>query len=94
LEASKANGDKVCPGYNEAIALTGMVANFLASLPPPPPLLPHAPLMATYEGQEVPPPPGVSRRRRDPPHGVVINPPPPVEPEPEPFIDLLSDENE
>jgi hypothetical protein len=50
--------------------------------------------MAAYEGQEVPPPPDIPRRRHDHPHGVVINPPPPAELEPEPFIDLVSDEEE
>jgi hypothetical protein len=90
LEASKADEDKVCPGYSEAIKLTGMVTNHLASLPPPPPLPPHEPPMAAYKGQEVPL--GVSRRRHDHPHGVVINPPPPAEPEH--FIDLVSDEDE
>jgi hypothetical protein len=91
LEASKADKDKVYPGYNEAIKLTGMVANHLASLPPLPP---HTPPMAAYEGQEVPLPLSVLRRRHDHPHGVVINPPPPAEPEPDHFIDLVSDEDE
>jgi hypothetical protein len=64
MEASKADEDEVCPGYNEAIKLTGLVANHLASLPPPSPHPPHARPFADYEGQEVPPPPGVSRRQR------------------------------
>jgi hypothetical protein len=42
LEASKANEDKIFSGYNDGIALTGMVAEHLALLPPPPPLPPHA----------------------------------------------------
>jgi hypothetical protein len=62
LEASKADEDAVYPGYSESIKLTGLMANHLASLPPPPPLPPHARPFADYEGQEVPPPPGVSRR--------------------------------
>jgi hypothetical protein len=78
LEASKADENTICPGYSEAIKLTGLVANHLASLPPPPPLPQHARPFADYEGQEVPPPPGVSRRQRryDHPQGVVINLPP------------------
>jgi hypothetical protein len=48
--------------------------------------------MVNYEGQEVPPPPGVPRRRRDHPHGVVINPA--LQPQPEVFVDLVSDDNE
>jgi hypothetical protein len=55
LEASKADKDEVCPRYSEAIKLIGLVANHLASLPPP--LPPHARPFADYEGQEVPPPP-------------------------------------
>jgi hypothetical protein len=82
LEASKDDVDKISPGYSDAIVLTGMVAEHLASLPPQPPLPPHAPLQAAYEGQEVPPPPG----------GVVINPPP--QPEPEVFVDLVSEDEE
>jgi hypothetical protein len=52
LEASKADEEKVCPGYSEAIKLTGFVATHLASLPPPPPppLPPHAWPFADYEG--------------------------------------------
>jgi hypothetical protein len=71
-----------------------MVAVHLASLPPPPQLPPHVPLLAAYEGQEVPPPPGIPRRQRrhDHPHGVVINPPP--HPQPEVIIDLVSDNDE
>jgi hypothetical protein len=61
LEASKADEDKIFPGYSDAIALTSMVAEHLASMPPPPPLPPHAWPVADYEGQEVPPPPGVPR---------------------------------
>jgi hypothetical protein len=78
FEESKADEDKIFPGYSDIIALTGMVAEYMASLPPPPPLPPHAPLLVAYEGQEVPPPPGVRRRqlRHDHPNGVVINPPP------------------
>jgi hypothetical protein len=34
--------------------------------------------------------PGVSRRRRDHPHGVVINPP---QPQPEVFVDLVSNDD-
>jgi hypothetical protein len=94
LEASKADEDKIFPGYNDAIAPTGMVAEHLASLPPPPPLPPHARLVAYYEGQEVPPPLGVQRRRRrhDHPHGVVINPPP--QPQLKVIVDLVSDDEE
>jgi hypothetical protein len=90
LEASKADEDE----RQEALTLTGMVAWHLASLPPPPPLPPHAPLLAAYEGQEVPPPPGVPRRQRrhDHPHGVVINPPP--QPQPEVIVDLVSNDEE
>jgi hypothetical protein len=63
LEASKADEDEVCPGYSEAIKLTGLVANHLALLPPPPPPLPpHARPFIDYKGQEVPPPPGFLRR--------------------------------
>jgi hypothetical protein len=50
LEASKADEDKIFPGYSDAITLTGMVAEHLASLPPPPPLLPHVWPVADYEG--------------------------------------------
>jgi hypothetical protein len=50
LEASKADEDKIFPSYNDAIALTGMVAEHLASLPPPPPLPPYTRLVAHYEG--------------------------------------------
>jgi hypothetical protein len=60
LEASKADKDVVCPGYSEAIKLTGMVATHL----PPPPLPPHTRPFADYEG------------RHDHPRGVVINSPP------------------
>jgi hypothetical protein len=74
LEASKADEDEAYQNYNNDIALTGMVAEHLASLPPPPPLPPHARSVADYEGQEVPPPPSVPRRWRDHPHGAVINP--------------------
>jgi hypothetical protein len=49
LEASKAEKDVVCPGYSEAIKLTGLVATHLASLPPPPPLPPHAWPFADYK---------------------------------------------
>jgi hypothetical protein len=75
LEASKADEDEVCPGYSEAIKLRSLVANHMASLPPPPPLPPHARPFADYKGQEVPSPPRVSRRH-DHLQGVVINPPP------------------
>jgi hypothetical protein len=94
LEASKADEDEVCPGYSEAIKLTGLVATHLASLPQPPPLPPHARPFADYEGQEVPPPPRVScrQRRHDHPHGVVINPPP--QPQKEVYVNLVSDDDE
>jgi hypothetical protein len=59
LEASKAYEDHAFPDLQEALALTGMVAEYLASLPPPPQVPPHAPLLVVYEGQEVPPSPGV-----------------------------------
>jgi hypothetical protein len=93
LEASKADKDMVCLGYNEAIKLMGLVANHLSSLLPPPPLPSHARPFADYEGQEVPSPPGVSRRQRrhDHPQGVVINPP---QPQQEVIVDLVSDDNE
>jgi hypothetical protein len=61
LEASKADKDACFPDLQGALTLTGMVAQHLASLPPLPPLPPHAPLLAAYEGQEVPPPPGIPR---------------------------------
>jgi hypothetical protein len=54
LEASKADEDKAYPDYSDAIALMGMVAEHLASLPPPL-LPPHVRLVADYEGKEVPP---------------------------------------
>jgi hypothetical protein len=94
LDASKADEDKIFPGYNDAIPLMGMVAEHLASLPPPPPLHSHVRPVADYEGQEVPHPPGVRCRQRhhDHPHGVVINPPP--QPQPEVIIDLVSDDEE
>jgi hypothetical protein len=57
LEASKADEDKIFPGYIDVIALTSMVAEHLESLPPPPPLQPHAQPVANYEGQEVMPHP-------------------------------------
>jgi hypothetical protein len=61
---------------------------YLASMSPPPPLPPHARPVADYEGQEVLPlPPGVSRRRRDHPHG-------PLQPQPEVFVDIVSDDDE
>jgi hypothetical protein len=92
LEASKADEDEVCPGFSEAIKLMSLVANYLASLPPPPPPLPpHARPFADYEGQEVPPSPGVSCRH-DHPQGVVINPPP--QPQQDVLVDLVSDDNE
>jgi hypothetical protein len=94
LEVSKVDKDKVFPGYSEAIKLTGLVANHLASLPPPAPLLPHARPFADYEGQKVPTPSGVSRRQRhhDHPQGVVINRPP--QPQQEVFVDLVFDDDE
>jgi hypothetical protein len=78
LEASKADDNARFPDLQEALTFTGMVAQNMASLPPPPPLPPHAPLLAAYEGQEVPPLPSVPRcqRRHDHPQRVVINPPP------------------
>jgi hypothetical protein len=60
LVASKTDNDVHFEGYSDAIALTGMVAQHMASLPPPPTLPLHARPVADYEGQEVPP--GVSRR--------------------------------
>jgi hypothetical protein len=50
LDASKADEDKAYAGYSDAIGLTGMVAEHLASLPPPPPLPLHALLLEAYEG--------------------------------------------
>jgi hypothetical protein len=93
LEAYKADEDARYEGYNNAIALTGMVAWHMASLPPPPPLPPHARPVAVYVGQEVPPPPGISRprRRHDHPQGVVINPP--TQPQQEVIVDLVSDDD-
>jgi hypothetical protein len=87
LEASKADENARFPDLQEALTLTGMVPQHLVSLP-----LPHAPLLAAYEGQDVPSPPSVPRRRHDHPHRVVINPPP--QPQPEVFIDLISDDDE
>jgi hypothetical protein len=71
LEASKADEDARFPGIQEALTPTGMVAQHMASLPPPLPLPPYAPLLAVYEGQKVPPLFSVSRRqrRRDHPQG-------------------------
>jgi hypothetical protein len=80
------------PGYSDAIALTDMVAEHLASLPPPPPLPPHARPGADYEEQEVPPSPSVPRRWHYHPHGVVINPLP--QPQSEVIVDLVSDNDE
>jgi hypothetical protein len=92
LEASKPDHDARYEGYNDVIALTGMVARHMVSLPPP--LPPHVRPMADYGGQEVPPPPGVSRhqRRHDHPQGLVINPPP--QPQQEVVVDLVSDDDE
>jgi hypothetical protein len=94
LEASKADEDAHYEGYSDAIAVTGMVARRMASLPPPPSLPPHARPVADYVGQEVPPPPGVSCRRhcQDHPQGVVINPPP--KPQQEVVINLVSNDDE
>jgi hypothetical protein len=94
LEASEADEDTAFPGYDEAIALTGMVTEHIASLPPPPPLRAHAPPLTDYEGKEVPPLTGVPRRHchRDHPHGVVINSP--LQPQPEVIVDLVSDDEE
>jgi hypothetical protein len=94
FEASKADEDACYEGYSDSIALTGMVARHMASLPPPPPLPPHAWPVADYMGQELPPPPGVSRRQRrhDHPPGVVINPLP--QPQQEVIVDLVSDDDE
>jgi hypothetical protein len=80
LEASKANEYRTFPDLQEALALAGMVAKHLASLPPPPPLPRHARQVADYEGKEVPPPPGVPRRW--------IN----SQPQPEVIVDLVSDD--
>jgi hypothetical protein len=90
LEASKADEDAAFPGYDEAIALTGMMAEHIASFPP----RPDTPLLAAYDGQEVPPPPSVLCRqhRHDHTHRVVINPPP--QPQTEVIIDLVSDDEE
>jgi hypothetical protein len=94
LEASKADEDAAFPDYEETIALTGMVAEHIAFLPPPPPMPAHAPPLTDYEGQEGPPPPDVPRRRQrhDHPHGVVINPP--QQPQPEVVVNLVSDDKE
>jgi hypothetical protein len=62
LEVSKADEDARYEGYSNAIALMGMVAECMASLPPPPPLPPHARPVVDYEGQEVPPP-GILRHQ-------------------------------
>jgi hypothetical protein len=43
LETSKADEDRAFPDLQEVLALTGMVAEHLASLPSPPPLRAHAP---------------------------------------------------
>jgi hypothetical protein len=73
LEASKADKDVAFLDLQEAIALTRMVAEHMASRPRPSPLRVHAPPQAAYDWQEVPPPP--RRCRQDHPHRVVINPP-------------------
>jgi hypothetical protein len=93
LEASRADEDARFPDLQEALTLTVMVAEHLASLPPSPLLPPHALSLADNEAQEVPPPPGVSRRwhRHDHPHRVVINPP---QLQPEVVVDLVSDDEE
>jgi hypothetical protein len=80
LEASKANEYRTFPDLQEALALAGMVAKHLASLPPPPPLPPHTRHVADYKGKEVPPPPGVPRRW--------IN----SQPQPEVIVNLVSDD--
>jgi hypothetical protein len=93
LEASKADEDARYEGYNDAIALTGMVAWHMASMPPPPPLPPHARPVADYVGQEVPLLLGFSRCQRchDHPQWVVINSPPQLHQEV--VIDLVSDDD-
>jgi hypothetical protein len=45
------------PGLDEVVELTSFVVERMASLPPPPPLPPHAPPWAEWEGQMVSPPP-------------------------------------
>jgi hypothetical protein len=63
LEVSKADKDARYEGYSNAIALMGMVAECMASLPFPPPLPPQARPVVDYEGQEVSPPPGILHRQ-------------------------------
>jgi hypothetical protein len=76
LEASKVGEDAAFPDLQEAIALTKMVAEHMASLPTPPLLPAHAPPQAAYQGQEVLSPSGAPprQRRQDHPHVVGINP--------------------
>jgi hypothetical protein len=57
LEAYKANEDARFPNLQEALTLTGMVAEHLASMPPPHPLSAHTSPQTAYLRQEVPPPP-------------------------------------
>jgi hypothetical protein len=93
LEAYKANEDARFPNLQEALTLTGMVAEHLASMPPPHPLSAHTSPQAAYLRQEVPPPSGVPprRHRQDHPHGLFINPP---QPQPEVVVNLVSDDEE
>jgi hypothetical protein len=76
LAASQAEEEAKWQALDYAKELTGMVANHLVALPPPPSLPAYAPPLAMYEGREVTPPPGVARRHRhDHPHEEVIGPP-------------------
>jgi hypothetical protein len=51
LEESKADEDERFPDLQQALTLTGMMAQHLASLPPPPPLPLHALLLVAYWGR-------------------------------------------
>jgi hypothetical protein len=62
LEASKSNEDAAFLDVQEAINLTGMVEEHMASLPLR--LAVHASPQAAYWGKEVPPPLGAPPRLR------------------------------
>jgi hypothetical protein len=55
MAASLADEDTKWPGYEDVVQLSIMVTTHVASLPPPRPLLPHAPPHKVWDGQEVPP---------------------------------------
>jgi hypothetical protein len=68
-----------------------MVAEHLASLPPPPPLVPHVSILAAYEGREVPPPPDIVMTTHT---KWSQNLPPQPQPQPEVVVDLVFDHEE